>query len=198
MLWIFYEPYSSKGRILDYSSRIAKPKKKFLVDWKGKTFFRTFWVDQLFKLFTFIVNLMKKLLDQLNLSYGVGVRAGEERGTKPFPPLSLFVSSSPVFPSTSSIPNINRKGQSASYTFSLLQQLDLFKLCIFEKKKWDSGKRWKKCGCEISSPSNTTIQPPLPFQTMKPWTMLTNFNWVFVYSTLRPSHTWTKEMSDDV
>ena len=28
----FYEPYSSKGRILDYSSRIAKPKKKFLVD----------------------------------------------------------------------------------------------------------------------------------------------------------------------
>ena len=167
MLWIFYEPYSSKGRILDYSSRIAKPKKKFLVDWKGKTFFRTFWDDQLFKLFTFIVNLMKKLLDQLNLSYGVGVRAGEERGTKPFPPLSLFVSSSPVFPSTSSIPNINRKGQSASYTFSLLQQLDLFKLCIFEKKK--NGIREsdeKSAGCEISSPSNTTTHPP---SLSRPW-----------------------------
>ena len=106
---------------------------------------------------------MKKLLDQLNLSYGVGVRAGEERGTKPFPPLSLFVSSSPVFPSTSSIPNINRKGQSASYTFSLLQQLDLFKLCIFEKKK--NGIRESdenSAGCEISSSSNTTTHPP-PF-----------------------------------
>ena len=96
-------------------------------------------IPLLFKLFTFIVSLMKKLFDQLNLRYdeqyndsvplnqtvivlvsplflcvhavtdygssrskaqrkGVMIRAGKESGKKPSPPLSLFSSSSPVFP----------------------------------------------------------------------------------------------------
>ena len=96
-------------------------------------------IPLLFKLFTFIINLMKKLFDQLNLRYdeqcndsvplnqtvivlvsplflcvhavtdygssrskaqrkGVMIRAGKESGKKPSPPLSLFASSSPVFP----------------------------------------------------------------------------------------------------
>ena len=53
---------------------------------------------------------------------GVMIRAGKESGKKPSPlPLRFFLS---CFPSASSytgiIQNINRKGQSTSYTYSLL------------------------------------------------------------------------------
>ena len=73
--------------------------------------------------------------------------------TLPSPlPLRFFLFS---FPSASSytgiIQNINRKGQSTSYTYWLLictKILDFFNLCMFEKRKRESGKRWKKWGMQ--------------------------------------------------
>ena len=65
--------------------------------------------------------------------------------------------------------NINRKGQSTSYIYSFWQQLHFFYLSIF-KKVWEARFSWKRG----------------------------KFNWTFAHSTLRPAHTWTKEITDDV
>ena len=87
------------------------------------------------------------------------------------------------------------------HLFAFNLHLDFFNLCIFEKRKRDSGKRWKKCGMQDFRGKGEGMRDqksPPPPSSSRPWMMQTKFNWVFAHSTLRSSHTWTKEMSDDV
>ena len=62
-----------------------------------------------------------------------------------------------------------------------LATIGLFLLVYFQKKRWGSGKsRMKKV-----------------WEAGFSWKR-GEFNWAFAHSTLRPSHTWTKEITDDV
>ena len=91
----------------------------------------------------------------------------------------------------------NSKYQSKGRTYIL--NLFAFAKKKSKNKKRDSGKRWKKCGMPVfrGNGEEKRDQHPLPpsLQTMND---KTKFNWAFAHSTLRPSHTWTKEMSNDV